>query len=134
MANKLVEVELVIVALLAFRLFVLTLVAAKTCPVKFVTVVEAKVELAVTSRFPVVVSPDVFVVVEFVVEAFDMAKLLVVPHKVVIVASAAFNEVTIAEVILAREANKFVEVELVFVELVEFKFVILLVLALVVEA
>lgn len=86
----LVIVELVVIWLVVFREVPL-IVCPDRLPVevKLETVVDASVDEPVTDRLVVVVNPDVFVVVAFVVEAFNVAKLPVVPHNVVIVAVIA---------------------------------------------
>ena len=63
--NKVVNVAFVIEALFPF----IVLPAKLPFTVKFEAVVDPRVEEAVTNKLPVVVSPEVLVVVAFVVEA-----------------------------------------------------------------
>ena len=71
-----VVVAFVIVPFVAFKLFVFTVVAPRTCPVRLVTVVEANVELEVVYIFPPVKVPDTLrlVEVEFVIVALVVVK------------------------------------------------------------
>jgi hypothetical protein len=76
-------------------------------------------------RFPVKpLNTFAFDVVAFVVEAFDTAKLEVVPHRVVII---AFN-------VLKKFVNRFVAVAFVMVAFVPTRFVVFVVAKLEVEA
>jgi hypothetical protein len=80
--------------------------------VKLEAVVEARVDEAVTLRFPVVVRPEVLVVVELVVEALDVMKLELEPKRVVMYEDTKFE--TLANIVFV---NIFVDVLFVFVEL-----------------
>ena len=85
-------VELVKVALLPFKLLVVRVFPEIVCPVKLVTVVEARVEEAVTERLPVVVKPEVLEVVALVVEALLVMKFELLPKRVEMYALRAFKK------------------------------------------
>jgi hypothetical protein len=98
-------------------------VARVNVPVAFRFVV-AKLE--VVAEVIVALTPKAFVklvVVAFVVEAFRVRKLAVVPHNVVIVANVDVKVLIVAVVKFAKKANKFVEVEFVMEAFVEKKLV-----------